>query len=182
MLAKKLPSIVIDSLEFHICSTILSSDQPPCPSTSIRLHSCPSMTQAVDGSKTCCRVFASVAIHCMCKLDLLCSDRRTVAYTGLSYYQSNQQDPNISKHGGEDDSEADDFEVHASDFVILAARNEDEVSHIEVCQTCFSTKHATFVSQLSMRGARSKSYMPELAYSQQAPPIKPFNFDRLCFS
>lgn len=51
---------------------------------------------------------------------------------GLSYYQSNQQDPNISKHGGEDDSEADDFEVHASDFVILAARNEDEVSHIEV--------------------------------------------------
>ncbi len=53
-------------------------------------------------------------------------------YTGLSYYQSNQQDPNISKHGGEDDSEADDFEVHASDFVILAARNEDEVSHIEV--------------------------------------------------
>ncbi len=51
---------------------------------------------------------------------------------GLSYYKSNQQDPNISKHGGEDDSEAEDFEVQASDFVILAARNEDEVSHIEV--------------------------------------------------
>ncbi len=58
-----------------------------------------------------------------------------LARAGLSYYQSNQQDPNISKHGGEDDSEADDFEVHASDFVILAARNEDEVSHIEVTPT-----------------------------------------------
>lgn len=53
-------------------------------------------------------------------------------YAGLSYYKSNQQDPNISKQGGEDDSEAEDFEVQASDFVILAARNEDEVSHIEV--------------------------------------------------
>lgn len=51
---------------------------------------------------------------------------------GLSYYRSNHQDPNISHQGGEDDSEAEDFEVQASDFVILAARNEDEVSHIEV--------------------------------------------------
>lgn len=51
---------------------------------------------------------------------------------GLSYYKSNQQDPNISQHGAEDDSEAEDFQVHASDYVILAARNEDEVSHIEV--------------------------------------------------
>lgn len=51
---------------------------------------------------------------------------------GLSYYKSNYQDPNISHQGGEDDSEAEDFEVQASDFVILAARNEDEVSHIEV--------------------------------------------------
>lgn len=51
---------------------------------------------------------------------------------GLSYYQSNHQDPNISHQGGEDDSEAEDFEVQASDFIILAARNEDEVSHIEV--------------------------------------------------
>lgn len=51
---------------------------------------------------------------------------------GLSYYKSNHQDPNISHQGGEDDSEAEDFEVQASDFVILAARNEDEVSHIEV--------------------------------------------------
>lgn len=55
---------------------------------------------------------------------------------GLSYYMSNHQDPNISNQGREDDSEAEDFEVQASDFVILAARNEDEVSHIEVC--CFS--------------------------------------------
>ena len=66
---------------------------------------------------------------------LCSSDRLKLVCTGLSYYQSNQQDPNISKHGGEDDSEADDFEVHASDFVILAARNEDEVSHIEVTPT-----------------------------------------------
>ena len=54
------------------------------------------------------------------------------ATVGLSYYKSNYQDPNISHQGGEDDSEAEDFEVQASDFVILAARNEDEVSHIEV--------------------------------------------------
>ena len=52
--------------------------------------------------------------------------------TGLSYYRSNNQDPNITQHGGEDDSEAEDFVVKADDFVILAARNEDEVSHIEV--------------------------------------------------
>ena len=51
---------------------------------------------------------------------------------GLSYYTSNHQDPNISHQGGEDDSEAEDFEVQSSDFVILATRNEDEVSHIEV--------------------------------------------------
>ena len=51
---------------------------------------------------------------------------------GLSYYKSNQHDPNITQQGGEDDSEAEDFDVKATDFVILAARNEDEVSHIEV--------------------------------------------------
>ena len=59
------------------------------------------------------------------------------AFIGLSYYRSNNQDPNITQHGGEDDSEAEDFAVKADDFVILAARNEDEVSHIEV-QTTFA--------------------------------------------
>ena len=72
-----------------------------------------------------------------------------LACAGLSYYQSNQQDPNISKHGREDDSEADDFEVHASDFVILAARNEDEVSHIEVTLT--TAAEATVLPQKQMR-------------------------------
>ena len=59
---------------------------------------------------------------------------------GLSYYNSNQQDPNISKHGAEADSEAEDFEVQASDYVILAARNEDAVSHIEV-NLCYPMSH-----------------------------------------
>ena len=58
--------------------------------------------------------------------------KHVLRIVGLSYYKSSYQDPNISHQGGEDDSEAEDFEVQASDFVILAARNEDEVSHIEV--------------------------------------------------
>lgn len=61
-----------------------------------------------------------------------CAQSGHTTYAGLSYYKSNHQDPNITKHGGEDDSEAEDFAVKADDFVILAARNEDEVSHIEV--------------------------------------------------
>ena len=42
------------------------------------------------------------------------------------------QDPNIRKAGHADDSEAEDFEMQESDFVILAARNEEDISNLEV--------------------------------------------------
>ena len=68
---------------------------------------------------------------------------------GLSYYTSNYQDPNISHQGGEDDSEAEDFQVQASDFVILAARNEDEVSHIEVSSFSLQARRSGITSSAS---------------------------------
>ena len=41
-----------------------------------------------------------------------------------------EDDPNIE--GGDDESEMDEMELRATDLVFLAARNEDEVGHLEV--------------------------------------------------
>lgn len=53
---------------------------------------------------------------------------------GMSYYRSNLEDPYITLRNtaGVSDSEADDNELRDTDYVILAARNEDDVSHLEV--------------------------------------------------
>ena len=32
----------------------------------------------------------------------------------------------------DEDSEAEDFEIRGDDYILLAARNEDDVSHLEV--------------------------------------------------
>lgn len=51
---------------------------------------------------------------------------------GMTFYRSNVQDPHIRTAGNADDSEAEDFEMQESDFVILAARNEEDISNLEV--------------------------------------------------
>jgi len=47
-----------------------------------------------------------------------------------TYYDNPEDDPNIE--GGDDESEMDEMELRATDLVFLAARNEDEVGHLEV--------------------------------------------------
>ena len=56
---------------------------------------------------------------------------------GMSYYRSNHEDPYITLNAVDkaSDSEAEDDELRESDFVILSARNEDDVSHLEVSST-----------------------------------------------
>lgn len=52
---------------------------------------------------------------------------------GMAYYANNEDDPYIKLAAVEDaDSEEDDFEIRGDDFLLLAARTEDEVSHLEV--------------------------------------------------
>ncbi|KAK9820102.1 hypothetical protein WJX72_006156 [[Myrmecia] bisecta] len=56
---------------------------------------------------------------------------------GMAYYRDNDQDPYITlgdqAAGRHEDSEEDeDFALKPTDFLILTARNEDDVSHLEV--------------------------------------------------
>lgn len=55
--------------------------------------------------------------------------------TGDTYYPSNDMDPYLQKHGDDDDDDDDeeeDMTIRPTDFGIVCARNEDEVSHLEV--------------------------------------------------
>lgn len=53
---------------------------------------------------------------------------------GMAYYGGNEEDPYIQLSATKDaDSEAEDMEIRGEDFLLLAARNEDDVSHLEVC-------------------------------------------------
>ena len=49
-----------------------------------------------------------------------------------STYRSNLEDPYIELPDAGAASEAEDEELRDSDLIILAARNEDDVSHLEV--------------------------------------------------
>lgn len=52
---------------------------------------------------------------------------------GMAFYRSNALDPYITEPGNEDDdSEADDYAYKPEDLLILAAKNEDDVSHLEI--------------------------------------------------
>lgn len=48
------------------------------------------------------------------------------------YYASNEDDPYITLKEEEDEEEREDFELRESDLLLVAARNEDDVSHLEV--------------------------------------------------
>lgn len=53
-------------------------------------------------------------------------------HPGMAYYSKPEEDPYLSRGAADSDSEEDDFVLKGSDFLILAARNEDDVSHLEV--------------------------------------------------
>ncbi len=61
----------------------------------------------------------------------------------MSYHRDPASDPLLKAGGGggsdddsDDDSEADAWRLRPEDLIILAARNEDDVSHLEVCAVC----------------------------------------------
>eukprot|EP00897_Mesotaenium_endlicherianum_P009561 jgi/Mesen1/8633/ME000050S08049 len=51
---------------------------------------------------------------------------------GAAYYVSNEDDPYITLKEDEDEEEVDDFTIRPTDLLVLAARNEEDVSHLEV--------------------------------------------------
>ncbi len=57
----------------------------------------------------------------------------TGKHPGMAYHSRAEDDPYLAK----DISDSDDEELtlKKTDFLILAARNEDDVSHLEVCET-----------------------------------------------
>merc|ERR1711881_388668 len=50
----------------------------------------------------------------------------------LAYYETNDEDPYITLKDDDDDDEREELEIMDSDNMILAARIEDEVAHLEV--------------------------------------------------
>ena len=52
--------------------------------------------------------------------------------------RSNIEDPYLQLGDSEDESEADDMTFRDTDLIILAARNEDDVSHLEVRHTLYA--------------------------------------------
>ena len=56
----------------------------------------------------------------------------------MAYHARPEDDPFITDPG-DSDSEADDFVLKMSDLLILAARNEDDVSHLEARQPYLPT-------------------------------------------
>lgn len=51
----------------------------------------------------------------------------------LAYYESNQEDPYITLKGGEEeDEDREDLQILATDNLILSAKVEDEMAHLEV--------------------------------------------------
>ncbi|KAL6007138.1 hypothetical protein ACLOJK_032634 [Asimina triloba] len=55
--------------------------------------------------------------------------------TGLgdAYYPTNDMDPYLKDKDDDDDEEIEDMTIKPSDAVIVCARNEDDVSHLEAC-------------------------------------------------
>ncbi|XP_031251683.1 periodic tryptophan protein 1 homolog [Pistacia vera] len=51
---------------------------------------------------------------------------------GDLYYPSNQMDPHLKDKDDEDSEDLEDLVINANDAVIVCARNEDDVSHLEV--------------------------------------------------
>ena len=50
----------------------------------------------------------------------------------LTVFRDNKDDPYLTLPESDEDSEREDFVIRPTDHLILAARTEDEVSHLEV--------------------------------------------------
>ena len=67
---------------------------------------------------------------------------------GMAYHRSNLEDPYITLADSASDSEEQDAQLPPSDYVIVSARHEDDVSLLEVrgsphaCITCGSKETA----------------------------------------
>ncbi|KAL8941300.1 MAG: hypothetical protein Q9211_001873 [Gyalolechia sp. 1 TL-2023] len=69
--------------------------------------------------------------------DKVAEDGETMSMFGnarsLAYHQSNTEDPYMTMEGnGEDDEEREDLQVLATDNMVVAAKVEDEVPHLEI--------------------------------------------------
>lgn len=51
---------------------------------------------------------------------------------GAAYYPSNEDDPYLVDKEDDDEEEIEDMTIKDSDLIVLTARNEDDVSHLEV--------------------------------------------------
>lgn len=51
---------------------------------------------------------------------------------GAAYYPSNEDDPYLVEKDDDDEEEIEDMTIKDSDLIVLTARNEDDVSHLEV--------------------------------------------------
>lgn len=54
---------------------------------------------------------------------------------GMAFHRNPAEDPYLTKHGSDsesDDSEAEDLRIRDNDLLILAARNDEDVSHLEM--------------------------------------------------
>lgn len=57
---------------------------------------------------------------------------------GMAFHRNPQDDPYLKNNEDSEDSgdEAEDLRLRETDLLILAARNEDDVSYLEVCGVC----------------------------------------------
>ena len=60
-------------------------------------------------------------------------------HPGMAYHSRPEDDPYITQQG-DSDSDKGDFLLKGTDRLILAARNEDDVSHLEVQHSSFRAK------------------------------------------
>ncbi len=70
--------------------------------------------------------------------DNMCPAPVLLFVPGMAFHRNPEDDPYLKQGGGEDDSdddsgsEAEDLRLQENDILILAARNEDDVSYLEV--------------------------------------------------
>lgn len=74
-------------------------------------------------------------------------------HPGMAYHSRPEEDPYITVHE-DSDSDKDDFVLKGTDRLILTARNEDDVSHLEVGGLC------TFWHRVQLLCAQTVDFSP----------------------
>lgn len=103
--------------------------------------------QLLGGSAGNSRTVACPAVHTACKVPPRCTASFAMqpvrlkaappplgpALAGMAFYRDPTADPLLAGNSDSDtDSEAEAFRLRPDDLLILAARNEDDLSHLEV--------------------------------------------------